>query len=761
MAVEQSSYAIRTIADKQEFTVSQANSLVSELKGLFESVRGQHEEIKEQSARNAAEMQQAHGKVLSELVQTKEQLHVETSQLHEAHQNVMDELHQTQSQMIGGWENEQLRSNALAQAVVETHAKVCEDSERSRTQEEKNKRTNERSQSSVDIPWGSDSTRADAKKSPPNLFMESTDGRPLHPTELLSTSVQQNSSLTPFIQVCISDPPVFMVTKYEMYRKELLWWRDLNNSVPDAQLVIHLTIKATDTVLKGLLTQYLERTRDSPGSRTMSDLLSTLDKELLRSSHEIALSKITLWTHFSRRPSESIRAYWLRFTKLESSLLKSGISFPPEVVFYKALGGLNLVQPQLGLILSTIEAKGESVSVTELRRLTQKILESHFLEPSEGILKIQDEEGEEDQLPEEPRLNCENEYESEVVDCFLGESDEVFELRKIRKATGRNRPGMKDNAIRNARVSYNVPNRVLPVSKATSVPSTMSKGTPSTGANSNVCWRCGKEGHMWRTCHLPFQRSLAFGNRPQSSASSQPLITREVLECSECYQPEDLPAQISSDVEKPSSLTNAKPVHTPTIVDDGEKLTETEWISRYRQSLDEAVLMVSQIDSCFDHILHAPSQESRRPLSPVIDCGATSSVVGSQWLAEFQKHATTRHYQSEHKRFKFGDNKEYISECSVEIEMLTEIYIHKVKETIAFWIRASVLKGLTVPLLISRQSLSKIQGRIDFSSNTLSIPIGIIRLHSTGNGHLLWPVVFKTTELLNEKMDSKRKERIQ
>ena len=158
-----------------------------------------------------------------------------------------------------------------------------------------------------------------------------------------------------------------------MYRMEMLWRGDLDRCKSGAHLIIHLAIKASGPALRAFSTQYIGKKREAPNSRKMSDLLAALDKDLSRSPHEIALSKITLWAHFSRKPTESIRAYWLRLANLGNSLLKSGISFPLEVVFYRAIGGLNLAHPQLGLILSTIDARGGVTSVSDLGRPNQGI----------------------------------------------------------------------------------------------------------------------------------------------------------------------------------------------------------------------------------------------------------------------------------------------------------------------------------------------------------------------------------------------------
>ena len=64
---------------------------------------------------------------------------------------------------------------------------------------------------------------------------------------------------TPMVNVTIIDPPMFDANKFEQFRKELLWWRDLHFNITDPQLIIQLALKVTGDILKGLLSQYLEK----------------------------------------------------------------------------------------------------------------------------------------------------------------------------------------------------------------------------------------------------------------------------------------------------------------------------------------------------------------------------------------------------------------------------------------------------------------------------------------------------------------------
>ena len=84
-------------------------------------------------------------------------------------------------------------------------------------------------------------------------------------------------------------------------------------------------ILAITNVRKGLISKYMDSTRANPHLRCFKDLLAALDDELAKASHEVAVAKICTWTAFERKDSESLRNFWVRFDRLQASLLKSGV----------------------------------------------------------------------------------------------------------------------------------------------------------------------------------------------------------------------------------------------------------------------------------------------------------------------------------------------------------------------------------------------------------------------------------------------------
>ena len=116
------------------------------------------------------------------------------------------------------------------------------------------------------------------------------------------------------------------------------------------------------------------------------ELVSTLDLESAKTDQETAVAKITLWKSFPRRPRERIRHFWIRYGKLESALRKAGIELPTKVIYRKLIGALKLVRPQVGLLLITLESKNVAAPIPDLKRISLKISESTFIEPSVKIL---------------------------------------------------------------------------------------------------------------------------------------------------------------------------------------------------------------------------------------------------------------------------------------------------------------------------------------------------------------------------------------
>ena len=195
----------------------------------------------------------------------------------------------------------------------------------------------------------------------------------------------------------------------------------------------------------------------------------------------------------------------MRWKKLEQSLSKSGIDFPEAVSYHRALSGLKLRQPSLGILLGTLESQRVGNSVAELRRVSTKLFGTTFIEHPGDVMKAE-------MMDEFGGVDSENGNQTDVeteepIDCFVGADGQVYELRKSRPTKTRNKRGAVESSRRNASVSMNWNNR----SAENDRKEVLQAGDAQ--EKSNGCIRCGKDGHTWRRCNLPFQRQIAFPDK--------------------------------------------------------------------------------------------------------------------------------------------------------------------------------------------------------------------------------------------------------
>ena len=388
----------------------------------------------------------------------------------------------------------------------------------------------------------------------------------------------QNGPANQTINLTISDPPKFDVNRFESYRRDLLWWRDIHAPIEDSILITTIAVKCTEEVLKSIVSNFLEETRDDRNNRTFGKFVKVLDSHFEKTAQELALGKMSLWTNFERRGSETIRNFWLRYNRVIASLAKSGVKMPDEILFSKALASIRLEKTQLGILMSTLEAKGITKELIELQRISIKLFETSFLHATDAILKV--EEGNALDPNEELVIDVvEGEEEDEVLECFSNNEGEVFEIRKVAPKTKRSR-GLKTNAVNSSRNMYGTNNS-----------STSNAGKSQTGyaqkknPTNLKCWRCGGN-HSWRQCHLPWQKTLAFGtNNNAQMSGGKSMESAAVTTCAGNKQ------DCNNDQAK-ASCESVKSVSTENK-SEPMKLTEEEWISRYNLSVDSIQMVVT------------------------------------------------------------------------------------------------------------------------------------------------------------------------
>ena len=148
----------------------------------------------------------------------------------------------------------------------------------------------------------------------------------------MTAALRPEPTAMAYVPINVSDPPKYQSDRYELYRKEVLWWGDIHFGVYDSHLVGMMAIKG-EGLIKSFLVQFMEETRNPPQNRTIARLMQKLDVELPKSAHETSMAEISIWPTFQRKANESIRKFWLRRGGLSTSLTKSGVVFPEQVGF--------------------------------------------------------------------------------------------------------------------------------------------------------------------------------------------------------------------------------------------------------------------------------------------------------------------------------------------------------------------------------------------------------------------------------------------
>ena len=117
------------------------------------------------------------------------------------------------------------------------------------------------------------------------------------------------------VNIHISDPPRFEVSRYETFRKEILRWRDIHSSLDDRVLIATLAVKTGDDALKTVMTNFMESARKHLAERNFANMMNVLGKEFARNAYEVSLVKMSLWAGFERKTNEPIRCFFYAIRK--------------------------------------------------------------------------------------------------------------------------------------------------------------------------------------------------------------------------------------------------------------------------------------------------------------------------------------------------------------------------------------------------------------------------------------------------------------
>ena len=285
--------------------------------------------------------------------------------------------------------------------------------------------------------------------------------------------------------------------------------------------------------------------------------------------------------------------------------------------------------------------------------------------------------------------------------------------------------------------------------------STVSK-TPQLG-----CIRCGSNSHTWRRCHLPYQRTLAFPAK-NNAVSGNPVNLASTNSDEGWVGQPVMPVQNKPNVPGtmvevqtvPNSITTTDPsiIHSET---QNERLTEEEWITRWNDSgkIPANICVTSTFSAEWNEVHITNITDCRI----VLDSGATHTVVGRQWLDFYfqdKKGIDKPRIIPRKKTFKFGDSRLFRSAGSILIPVTVPCITDKPGgESIVLRVRSDIV-DTPIPLLLSRQTLKLLKGRMDFEKNLLQVNnTTSIQLVLAENGHLMLPSEPLTEEKLKNPIE--------
>ena len=139
------------------------------------------------------------------------------------------------------------------------------------------------------IPWHDSGGGRDVSMGIPTMGLPPAGGG----NPEMETAVRPEPVALAYVPINVSDPPKYQPDRYELYRKEVLWWEDIHFGAHDSQLVGMMAIKGEGLIMS-FLVQFMEETRNSPQTRTIARLLHKLDVELAKSAHETSMAKISI-----------------------------------------------------------------------------------------------------------------------------------------------------------------------------------------------------------------------------------------------------------------------------------------------------------------------------------------------------------------------------------------------------------------------------------------------------------------------------------
>ena len=505
----------------------------------------------------------------------------------------------------------------------------------------------------------------------------------------------------------VNAPPVLDVSKYNSWRREFLFWRELYQFMPDNYMLSVIGAQG-NSQLRLMVMKMFRETASHDHRRSIKLLLEYLDKSYEATAREKEMNALETLISLKRDASESTHGFWLRFEGILALLDNSSTMFSSELIFMRALKSLQLTHVQKTAILTSLDCKNQDHNLDNLRAASIRLF---------GMYR-------DDTAKPDSRAYVTNEAMGQLSD------DDVLVVRKMKPK--RNKPGMESQSIRRSHGLVNLDNQVLVQEKN-------SGGKPN--SNQIICFRCGKNDHTVRTCPMPYQKVLAFLPNAKSKPRNILMLNdhaEDIVDAKETHITNDSTGQETAETPTENQSGESAHVHMATE----EEISEDQWIANWLSTTDQVMTCEDYIEDVFGMSKPKSFSTDNNPLL-IIDSGASSTVCGLSRLIEISSKYNLKmpsEFKSSNKTFRFGNQMTYKSIGSIvmkgTVRGRNEVSTQAV-ENLSF--KVDIIR-LELPLLISRSSLRSMGATLDFKLERFCLPNGfqssLILSHS---GHVSIP----------------------
>ena len=173
------------------------------------------------------------------------------------------------------------------------------------------------------------------------------------------------------------NPPGLASKSYELYKQELLAWREVTEVCRSKQgIVIALTLpneepfKVRENVLNNLSLDELKR------ENGLDTLIQYLDVYLEKDDLSDRFEKYEDFENFQRTNGQNIREFIADFDSKYRKLLKMSINLPPEILAFKLLKTVNITKHQKMLVLTGVNFSNKETIYEDMKQSLRKFIGS-------------------------------------------------------------------------------------------------------------------------------------------------------------------------------------------------------------------------------------------------------------------------------------------------------------------------------------------------------------------------------------------------